>query len=133
MTKKSKECPYCKYEGMEFKFSDWDWSDWHQGLSPVRRKRYEEVIVGIALFLYHLLTNNEYKKYQIKAGIPEGIFSTGVQGDQRTYAPVVMLFGPKISSGISYDVIGEISTKITNAIPVNRVVYNLGGANPFRD
>ena len=114
---KAKRCPYCG-EKMKFKPSDWNWSDWHKGLTPERRKRYEKVIIGIAVFVNELLNSAEYRKHNLKAAIPEGKFSAGVQGDNPTYTPVVMLFG----KFPGYDVLEEISTKIANAVPVNRGV-----------
>ena len=125
---KAKRCPYCG-EKMKFKPSDWNWSDWHKGLTPERRKRYEKVIIGIAVFVNELLNSAEYQKYDLRAAIPEGIFSTGVQGDNPTYTPVVMLFG----KFPGYDVLEEISTKIANAVPVNREAYQIAGPNPFDD
>ncbi|MBI4059706.1 hypothetical protein HY406_01440 [Candidatus Giovannonibacteria bacterium] len=125
---KVKRCPYCGKK-MKFRSNDWNWSDWHKGLTPERRKRYAKVIVGIAVFVNELLNSEEYIKYNLKAAIPEGIFSTGVQGDNRTYAPVVMLFG----KFPGYDILEDISTKITNAVPVNRVAHQISGLNPFED
>jgi GMP synthase (glutamine-hydrolysing) len=47
--------------------------------------------------------------------------SVGVQGDGRTYAHPALLTGP-----LDWERLGELSTRITNAIrPVNRVVYCL--------
>ena len=61
-------------------------------------------------------------KYGLKAELlPEDIFSVGVQGDFRTYLPAVVLTG----TFPGWDVINQISTEITNTLPVNRVTYDI--------
>ena len=86
-------------------------------------------MVGIAVFVNELLNSEEYRKHDLKAAIPEGIFSTGVQGDNPTYTPIVLLFG----KFPGYDVLEKISIEITNAVPVNRVAHQIAGPSPFRD
>lgn len=47
------------------------------------------------------------------------IMSTGVQGDARTYTPVIVLIGwfP------GWEVLSKVSNQITNTLPVNRVTW----------
>lgn len=54
--------------------------------------------------------------------LPESIMSRGVQGDEGTYTRVILLSG---SVYPDYEVLQEISTKITNAIPINKVVFEI--------
>lgn len=49
------------------------------------------------------------------------IQSVGVQGDNRTYTPVLVLVG--LFPG--WEIIEAVSTEITNTVDVNRVTYEL--------
>ncbi len=51
---------------------------------------------------------------------PQNILSRGVQGDEPTYTRVVILKGKHPGN----DILSQISTKITNAIPINRVLFD---------
>ena len=97
-----------------------------KGLTEERQRQYVNLIAKISVYLNHLF-NSEYLKYDLWAMIPEGLSTTGVQGDNRTYGPFVIISGPPIGKGMTYDVLEEISTKICNTVPVNRVVYQLAG------
>ncbi len=67
-----------------------------------------------------LLRANEIANpYGLTAFFLEGIVSVGVQGDQRTLTPVIVLTGPFPG----HEVLAQVSTAISNAIPVNRVTY----------
>lgn len=55
------------------------------------------------------------------AEIPPNIRSVGVGGDERTYLPCVFLVGPFPG----WKILAELSTEITNTLPVNRVTYEL--------
>jgi hypothetical protein len=106
---------------MVFKDADYDWSDWHKGLTLERQKRYQEVIDAIFVGLETILKEN-HEGHDINAQVPEGVFAVGVQGDKRTYCPVVFLTYGEFPG---YDHISRISTAISNTLPVNRVTLNL--------
>ena len=106
---------------MEFEKGDWDWSDWHHGLSVERQRRYHALTEEIARRVTGIVA-----RYHLLASVPEGIFSTGVQGDERTYTPIVMLIGKMPD----YDVLEKISSEITNTMPVNRVVISIAVKDP---
>ncbi len=74
------------------------------------------------------------KKFQVEAkanaiAIPEGLVanllgdgeiqSTGVQGDARTYTPVIVLIG--MFPG--WATLTKVSQAITNSLPINRVIW----------
>lgn len=50
------------------------------------------------------------------------IRSVGVQGDNRTYQPVVLLVGRHPGN----DVLRDLSTRITNETPASRVTIEIG-------
>jgi GMP synthase PP-ATPase subunit len=52
--------------------------------------------------------------------------SVGVQGDARTYRPVIVLVGPFPG----WDVLGQLATQIPNELDVNRVTFEF--ANQIR-
>ena len=118
-------CPYCNKKAVEFKPTDYDWSDYHKGLSDARRKRYLRVLGEIGVYLNHLF-NGEYAPYNLRAAIAEGVFAAGVRGDNRSYLPVVLVFGPPIGDGITYEVIQEMTRNICNMMPIGRVAYRIG-------
>lgn len=128
---KKNNCPFCNNELIPFLEEDYNWSDYHCGLSEKRQKRFEFVAVLIASFLDHLAKSKKYKKYNLKFAIPEGLFSTGVKGDNRTYSFIVLIFGPKLGEGMTYEVLDKLSTEICNRVPVNRVAYCIGGVSPL--
>ena len=47
--------------------------------------------------------------------------SVGVGGDDRTYTPVLVLIGPHPGD----EQLSQLSTKLTNELPVNRVTFEL--------
>jgi GMP synthase PP-ATPase subunit len=47
--------------------------------------------------------------------------SVGVQGDNRTYTRVIVISGGNYSA----ELIAELSTQISNRVPVNRVTYDI--------
>ena len=57
----------------------------------------------------------------LRAEIFPGIFSVGVQGDDRTYTPVVNLIGPHPGN----DVLATLGTRISNELPINRVTFEI--------
>ena len=57
--------------------------------------------------------------YGLKAEVLPDILSVGVQGDERTYLPVVILTGPHPG----YEVLSRLSLDITNSVPINRVMF----------
>ncbi len=59
--------------------------------------------------------------YGLEVEIFPDIFSVGVQGDSRTYTPVVNLIGPFPG----HEVLAKISTEISNTALVNRVTFQL--------
>lgn len=107
---------------MAFLATDRDWSDYHQGLSPERKKRYEKLLEEMLDALIPILKRHAGKKRAINAMIPHGIFAVGVTGDQRIYAPVVALTFDRFPG---YGRLQKISTEITNSLPVSRVIYNM--------
>lgn len=54
-------------------------------------------------------------------GDPETVKSVGVGGDFRTYTPVLVLIGPHPGN----EILGQVSTEISNRTPVNRVTFQL--------
>lgn len=52
--------------------------------------------------------------------LPSEVMSRGVQGDEGTYTRVLVLKG----KNPGWDILQEISTKITNTIPINRVLFD---------
>ena len=59
--------------------------------------------------------------------LPSDIMSRGVQGDEGTYTRVILLSG----KNPGWKVLEELSTKMTNLVPMNRVLFEdedlLGG------
>lgn len=53
--------------------------------------------------------------------LPSNVMSKGVQGDESTYTRVLILLGPKYE----IETLEHVSTQITNAVPVNRVLYEI--------
>lgn len=53
--------------------------------------------------------------------LSDDALSVGVQGDQRTYTPVINLVGPWPGD----DVLRRLSTEISNTVKVNRVTYTV--------
>mgnify|MGYP001570236776 CR=1 FL=1 len=105
---------------MKFEESDKDWSDFHQGLTRARRRRYAKVLDGIIDALENILRRNA-DGHAINAMVPHGMFAVGVKGDARVYAPIVALTYDHFPG---YDHLQRISQEITNSLPVSRVVYN---------
>jgi len=99
---------------LKFQPSDWDWSDVHKGLTPEQTERLQLVVAEILNRVSEMTAPHD-----ITVEVPLGHFSVGVQGDERTYTPIVMLKGPNPG----WDVIAEISSRISNSLPVNRVTF----------
>jgi len=57
----------------------------------------------------------------LTAEILEGVRTVGVQGDNRTYLPAIVLRG----KFPGWDAIRTVSTEITNSLSVNRVTYDV--------
>lgn len=57
----------------------------------------------------------------LNAEFLEGILSVGVQGDDRTYTPVVVLNGPHPG----WEILERLSSQISNETPVNRVTFEV--------
>jgi len=78
----------------------------------------------VTLESYEILTkaNELASAYGLKAEfLSDDAFSVGVQGDQRTYTPVINLIGPWPGN----DVLRRLSTEISNTVKVNRVTYSV--------
>lgn len=67
------------------------------------------------------ISNEIATPYDLRAEIFPDIFSVGVQGDERTYSPVVNLIGPFPG----HDVLDHISYEISSRTPVNRVTIEI--------
>ena len=106
---------------MRYRRTDYDWSDYHQGLSPERTARYQAVLKAITDGLEGILKERN-EGYDIVAMVPEGIFATGTRGDRRVYTPIVTLTYSVIPP---YDHMEQISNAISNRLPVCRVVLNM--------
>ena len=62
------------------------------------------------------------KSYGLEAELfPKSVMSRGVQGDEGTYTRVVNLKG----TFKNYGLLGKISTEISNAVPINKVVFQI--------
>ncbi len=59
--------------------------------------------------------------YGLRAEIFPDLFSVGVQGDGRTYTPIINLIGPHPGD----EVLKKLSTEISNTLPVNRVTIQI--------
>lgn len=105
---------------MKFEESDGDWSDFHQGLTKARQKRYAKVLNGILDGLENILRENA-DGHAINAMVPQGVFAVGAKGDHRVYSPIVALTYDRFPG---YDHLQKISSAITNSLPVSRVIYN---------
>jgi hypothetical protein len=73
--------------------------------------------------------NDIVRPYWLSAEYSEA-HSVGVQGDARTYTPVIVLVGPYPG----HLILRKLSNKITNNTPVNRVTFELaakGKWTPF--
>ena len=106
---------------MRFEAADRDWSDYNQNPPREKRKRYKKLLKAIIDELEVILKRHAGENLAINARVPLGIFSTGVVGDQRMYAPIVIL---TYECFPGYDHLQKISTDITNSLPVSRVVYD---------
>lgn len=51
--------------------------------------------------------------------LPPDIMSRGTQGDEPTYTRVVLLTG----ANPGWDVLSDLSIKISNSVPINRVLF----------
>lgn len=75
------------------------------------------------------MTNEEILKraneicnpYNVTVEIMEGISSVGVQGDGRTYTPVICLK----SDFQNWDILAELSNRISSELPINRITYEI--------
>ena len=59
--------------------------------------------------------------YGLRAEILGDIHSVGVGGDTRSYTPVINLIGPHPGN----EVLAQLSNKIGNELPINRVTFQL--------
>jgi hypothetical protein len=78
----------------------------------------------VALESYEILVkaNELASAYGLKAELlSDDAFSVGVQGDQRTYTPVITLVGPWPGNVA----LRRLSTEICNTVKVNRVTYTV--------
>lgn len=73
----------------------------------------EEEIIRIA--------NEIAGPFGLKAEIFPDIYSVGVQGDEKTYLPVMNLIGPFPGN----KALEKISNEITSRLPVNRVTIQI--------
>lgn len=74
--------------------------------------------------------NDIVRPYWLSAEYLEGIQTVGVQGDDRSYTPAVVLVGPFPG----YQILGKLSNRISNETPVNRVTFEAAAAgkpSPF--
>ncbi|OGZ44866.1 MAG: hypothetical protein A3J54_00380 [Candidatus Ryanbacteria bacterium RIFCSPHIGHO2_02_FULL_45_13b] len=60
--------------------------------------------------------------YGLSAEFLEGIYSVGVQGDERSYLPVLCLIG---SMRVDDPHLPQISNELTNTLPINRVTLEM--------
>lgn len=60
-------------------------------------------------------------EYGLKAEFLGDAHSVGVQGDARTYTPVVVLMGPHPGD----DKLAELGSKIWNSVHINRVTFDI--------
>jgi GMP synthase PP-ATPase subunit len=73
--------------------------------------------------------NEIVSNHNLKAEILPGVQAVGVQGDNRVYLPVMVLMGPHPG----WDILGQLSTQITNELPVSHVVYDATPGHGFTD
>ncbi len=74
----------------------------------------EEEVVRIA--------NTVVGPYGLKAEMmPKEHMARGAQGDEPTYTRMILLTGPKINQRLFM----ELSTRITNLVPVNKVLFEI--------
>ncbi len=59
--------------------------------------------------------------YGLRAEIFPDLLSVGVQGDNRTYTPIINLIGPHPGN----EVLSKLSTEISNTLPINRVTIQI--------
>lgn len=100
---------------MQFIKSDWDWSG---ELTAERKERLRLVVQEINRRASELA-----KPHGIRAEVMPGIFSTGVQGDERTYTPVVNLILPL--QKFDHNLIEQLKSEISSKLPVNRVTFEI--------
>lgn len=112
---------------MEFLKTDYDWSDWHTGLTPERLERFALVVEACYEEVLKILWRNRARGFSTRATIPIGVFSKGTRGDGPSYTPVVLL---ESSRWIGYERLQRIRDEITNTCPINRVAYRIGSI-PF--
>jgi len=67
------------------------------------------------------IINELVSQYDMRAEYLKGAMSVGVAGDDRTYTPVICLIGP----WPGHETLADLSTKISNATPINRVTFEL--------
>jgi len=72
--------------------------------------------------------NEIVAKYGLRAEILPGAWSVGVQGDERTYTPVIIVAG----KFPGHEILSEISTALTNNLKINRITYDLSPSTPER-
>jgi GMP synthase PP-ATPase subunit len=65
--------------------------------------------------------------HKLEANFLEGVRAVGVQGDNRVYLPVMVLRGPFPG----WEILGELSTQITNELPISHVTYDITPGHGF--
>lgn len=65
--------------------------------------------------------NEMIASHGLTAEILPDLFSVGVQGDGRTYTPILNLIGPHPGN----DVLKKLSTELSNNLPINRVTIQI--------
>jgi P2-related tail formation protein len=68
------------------------------------------------------LANQIIQSFGLKAEmLPKEHMSRGAQGDEPTYTRIILLTGPLIDQ----NVLAELSTSITNKVPVNKILFEI--------
>lgn len=68
------------------------------------------------------IANTVVSPYGLKAEMmPKEHMARGAQGDEPTYTRMILLTGPNINQ----EVLMELSTRITNLVPVNKVMFEI--------
>ena len=107
-------------------------------LGEVRKDRLEKLRAADAIVLDELRKNGLYRKIQQAFAVLLPVQSVGVMGDFRTYDDVVAVRAVQTEDfmtadwyPVPYEVLGTISTRITNSVRgINRVVYDISSKPP---
>jgi GMP synthase PP-ATPase subunit len=71
--------------------------------------------------------NGIVNNHKLKVSILPGVQAVGVQGDNRVYLPVMVLSGPHPG----WEILGQLSTQITNELPISHVTYDITPGHGF--